>query len=153
MTEIVTSIEIAAPPQEVRAKFLDFSQLQTYHKGVWFKSIGPAVPNTPLEAGIKMRMVLDIMTMEPTLLENSPTCFRWGGTGLLGTFNGEHIFRFHPSTKTQGGTTFIQEEKFSGLLSFIIGPGIAGRGIGLRAKTLKGFEVFNKDLKKWCEGS
>jgi len=72
---------------------------------------------------------------------------------LLGTFNGEHIFRFEPSTKTQGGTTFVQEEKFTGLLSFLMSDGFIARSVGLKESSKKGFEGYNEDLKKWCEGS
>jgi hypothetical protein len=83
--------------------------------------------------------------------ENSPSCFRWIGSGLFGTFNGEHIFRFEPSSATQGGTTFLHEEKFTGMLSFIMGEGFIARSIGFRTKTQSGFERYNQDLKQWCE--
>jgi hypothetical protein len=48
-------------------QFLDFSQIPNYHQG-FFKSLGPAVPNTPLDPGIKMHNVLEGMTFKPTLL-------------------------------------------------------------------------------------
>ncbi|KAK6523169.1 hypothetical protein TWF694_006064 [Orbilia ellipsospora] len=153
MYHLHTTIEIAAPPSTVRAKFLDFSQIPKYHPNGFFKSIAPLVPGQPLEPGLKMHNELDGMTIEPVLIENSPSVFRWGGSGLLGTFKGEHIFRFEPSSQTQGGTTFTHEEKFTGLLSFIMGSNVAANSIGLRASTQKGFEKYNVDLKKWCEGS
>jgi len=68
-------------------------------------------------------------------------------------FNGEHCFRFQPSTTTQGGTTFVHEEKFTGALSFLMGEGFFARWVGLRESTKKGFEGYNQDLKKWCEQS
>ncbi|KAF3920660.1 hypothetical protein ABW21_db0206742 [Orbilia brochopaga] len=151
MHHIYTTIEISASPSTVREKFLNFSQLPSYHPNGFFKSISTAVPNAPLEPGVKLHNVLEGMTIEPTLLENSTSRFSWGGTGLLGTFSGEHIFRFEPSAKTQGGTTFIHEEKFTGLLSFIIGNGLVARSIGFRNSTEKGFERYNRDLKDWCE--
>ncbi|KAJ6255800.1 hypothetical protein Dda_9410 [Drechslerella dactyloides] len=151
MYHLYTTIEISASPNTVREKFLDFSQLPTYHPNGFFKSIKTAVPDKAFEPGVKLHNVLEGMTIEPTLIENSATCFRWGGTGLLGTFSGEHIFRFEPSTKTQGGTTFVHEEKFTGLLSFIMGHNPVARGIGLRDSTQKGFERYNRDLKVWCE--
>jgi hypothetical protein len=52
----------------------------------------------------------------------------------MGIFIGEHIFRFEPSTKTPGGTTFVQGEKFTGVLSWIINEGIVARAIGSREK-------------------
>ena len=79
--------------------------------------------------------------------------FMWGGSGLLGTFNGDHAFHFKPSTVTPGGTTFVQEEKFTGMLTFVMGENIVARGVGFRENTEKGFKRFNADLKKWCESS
>jgi hypothetical protein len=64
----------------------------------------------------------------------------------------EHIFRFEPSTKTQGGTTFVHEESFTGILAFLMGEGFVARSVGLRESTKRGFEGYNKDLKAWCEG-
>ncbi|EPS35502.1 hypothetical protein H072_11072 [Dactylellina haptotyla CBS 200.50] len=153
MQLLTTSIEIAAAPNVVREKFLDFSQLPNYHKNGFFKSIGPAVKGEPYEPGLKMRNELKVMVIEPTLLENSPKCFSWMGNGLLGTFNGEHRFRFEPSTTTPGGTTFIHEEIFTGALSLLMGENLAARAAGLKKTTKEGFEGFNVDLKKWCESS
>jgi hypothetical protein len=69
----------------------------------------------------------------------------------LGTFNGEHIFRFEQSNTNAGGTTFIHEEKFTGALSFLMGSGLAARSVGLKKKTEDGFKRFNQDFKAWCE--
>ncbi len=65
----------------------------------------------------------------------------------------EHIFRFEPSAKIQGGTTFVHEEKFSGIMGFIMGDGFVARSVGGREKTKAGFVSYNRDLKKWCQGS
>ena len=64
---------------------------------------------------------------------------------------GEHSFHFKPSEITNGGTTFVQEEKFSGVLSFLFGENWFARLIGIRAGTTRGFETYNEDLKAWCE--
>ncbi len=71
---------------------------------------------------------------------------------MLGTFVGKHIFRFTESEITKGATTFIHEEKFSGLLAFMIGEGAVGKMMGFNEKTRKGYERFNIDFKKWVEG-
>ena len=71
---------------------------------------------------------------------------------MLGTFNGNHAFHFTESKITNCATTFIQEEKFSGLLAFTMGEGVVANMIGLKEKTRKGFEGFNRDFKKWVEG-
>jgi hypothetical protein len=83
--------------------------------------------------------------------ENSPSCFSWGGGLPLGIFSGDHSFHFEPSSETQGGTTFVQQEQFTGLLSFLMGEGLLARSVGAAEKTKRGFEGYNKDLKAWCE--
>jgi len=87
------------------------------------------------------------MTISPTIVENSAQAFRWRGLlwGVPGLFTGEHQFRFEPSKKTPGGTTFVQAEKFSGILSFLI-----AEGTGFWKSTKEGFEGFNADLKAKC---
>ncbi|KAF2727668.1 hypothetical protein EJ04DRAFT_132902 [Polyplosphaeria fusca] len=115
------SIEIAAPPSVVRAKFLAFDTLPLYHPNGFFRSI------------------------------SSEHCFRWVGS-MPGVFTGEHIFRFEHSEVTPGGTTFSQEESFSGALSFLMGDNFAGRTLGWQEKSHKGWIRYNEDLKRWCEG-
>ena len=99
-----------------------------------------------------MNNVLEGMTFDPIVLENSLSTFRWRGN-FIGIFIGEHIFRFEPSTKTLGGTTFVQEEKFTGILSWMMSEGFVARAIGSREKARRGFERYNRDLKAWCEGA
>jgi hypothetical protein len=84
--------------------------------------------------------------------ENSGKCFRWRGTWHE-IFTGEHGFRFEASEEVEGGTTFIHEEKFSGLLGPMMGEGFIAKKSGFREKTRRGFEGFNGDLKRWIEGS
>ncbi|RDW57025.1 hypothetical protein BP6252_13897 [Coleophoma cylindrospora] len=145
---LTTKIEIAAPV----AAFLQFEKLPEYHPNGFFKSIRTATPNAPIEPGTKMQVVIEVGNLEPIILENSPSTFSWGGRGLLGTFNGNHSFHFTESETTKGGTTFIQEEQFSGLLAVTMGEGAIVKMIGLKEKTKKGFEGFNRDLKAWVEG-
>jgi hypothetical protein len=59
--------------------------------------------------------------------------------------NGDHFFRFEPSTITPGGTTFTHGEEFSGVLA---GP-FAWFGMGSKAGP--GFAKFNGDLKREAE--
>ncbi|KAE9375209.1 hypothetical protein N431DRAFT_480545, partial [Stipitochalara longipes BDJ] len=146
------SIEIAASPELVREKFLDCSQLQTYHPNGFYKSISTVTPNEPIQPGTKMVNVLEIMTAHATIEENSPACFRWGG-GIPGIFVGTHSFYFGSSTETRGGTTFIQEEKFTGIFTLLMGDNFIARVIGILEKTMKGWKRYNKDLKVWCERS
>jgi hypothetical protein len=39
-----------------------------------------------------------------------------------------------------------------GLGAFLMGEGFFGRSMGVREKAKLGFESYNRDLKKWCEG-
>ncbi|KFX96465.1 hypothetical protein O988_05293 [Pseudogymnoascus sp. VKM F-3808] len=88
---VTTQIEIVSPPAIVREKFLQFDQIPKYSPNGQFKSIRPAVPNTPLESGTKLRVeLLDGMKFDPVVKENSPTAFSWVGS-IPGIFSGEHV--------------------------------------------------------------
>jgi hypothetical protein len=91
----IESIEISASPEDVRKKviyevfcpfntillfrkhslrsisnsiqFLDFSSLQKYHPNGFFKSISTDPPNQPLEPGVKMCNVLELMTVHASI--------------------------------------------------------------------------------------
>lgn len=62
-------------------------------------------------------------------------------------FSGEHAFKFQPSATTQGHTTLVQEEVFTGLLSFLVAPTWS-----MGKQTQAGFEGFNRELKMKVEG-
>lgn len=81
---------------------------------------------------------------------NTPQTFTWAGSIPL-IFGGEHSFRFAPSHTTPGGTTFTQEESFSGALGFLMGEGFIAKKLGFGAKTILGWEGYNRDFKGWCE--
>ncbi|KAH7401136.1 hypothetical protein DE146DRAFT_655063 [Phaeosphaeria sp. MPI-PUGE-AT-0046c] len=142
------SIEIACPPQVVREKFLDFASLPKYHSS-FFTSITPL---GPLEPKQKIRIVFVGMgKMEGTIISNKPEAFTWLGS-LPYIFSGAHTFHFTPSTKTPGGTTFVQEETFTGALSWLMGGSFVAKQLGdMGKKTEKNWEGYNKDFKKWCE--
>jgi hypothetical protein len=172
MPHLFTKIEIAAPPSIVRERFLQFEQIPTYSPNGFFKWVGPAEKNAPLEPGTRMHNVLEGMVIDPIILvssdqfqliergeqrlivekENSEKCFRWRGTWHE-IFTGEHSFRFEQSENLKGGTTFIHEEVFSGLLGSLMGEGPLAKMLGFREKTKRGFEGFNGDFKTWVEGS
>ncbi|CAA9966717.1 hypothetical protein P3342_012692 [Pyrenophora teres f. teres] len=146
---VSASIEIAAPPEAVRAKFLDFSSLPTYHKS-FFGSITPI--NDNLNPDSKLRVVLNAagQIMEPVIIENTPACFAWRGSIPL-LFTGAHYFRFEKSQTLSGGTHFVQEEVFGGALGFLMGENVVARQIGFAEKTVKGWTGFNADFKDACE--
>lgn len=88
------------------------------------------------------------MEFYPEVLANDEHEFKWRGKlwGIPGLFTGEHVFRFEDSKETQAGTTFVQSEEFSGVLSLI-----SREGSKMYTETKAGFEGFNKDLKARCE--
>jgi hypothetical protein len=78
------------------------------------------------------------------LQENTATQFKWRGS-IPFLLNGDHFFRFEPSTITPGGTTFTHGEEFSGIMA---GP---FAWFGSFSKAGPGFARFNGDLKREAE--
>ncbi|PNY25735.1 Uncharacterized protein TCAP_04329, partial [Tolypocladium capitatum] len=126
-------------------QFLDFASYPTWTQG-YIKSITAA--DAAAAPGTKLRAVMARLTVSPRVLANSPGEFRWRGWlhGLPGVFTGDHVFVFEPSGTTRGGTTFVQAERFSGLLA-----ALQPRGAALRESVRRDFVGFNEDLKKRCE--
>jgi len=149
---IATEIEIAASPEMVRAKFLDFPSIATYSPDGFIKSIAPIVPGKTIEPGDILDVQLKGTAFKPVSVENTPQTFSWKGS-LLGLFVGTHYFRFQPSQKTPGHTTLLHGEQFGGPLGFMIGENAFAKMIGVREESTKGFEGFNKDFKAWVERS
>ncbi|KAF2995696.1 hypothetical protein E8E13_003417 [Curvularia kusanoi] len=144
------SIDIAAPPSAVRAKFLDFASLPTYTH--FFESITSPHPGTSLSKGDVVDVKLaDSPSFKGAIQTNTPTLFQWTGS-LPFVFTGTHSFRFEPSVEIPGGTLFVQEEVFSGALGPLMGENAVARMLGFREKTRKTWEGFNADLKGVCEG-
>ncbi len=79
------------------------------------------------------------MTFKPTVLTAEPDReLRWLGRFLLpGLLDGEHSFRIEPVAG--GRARFIQPERFSGILSGLLGTTLD--------KTQHGFEQMNSALK------
>lgn len=144
---VSSTIEIAAPPDLVRAKFLDFSNMKTYHTS-FFASI---VPLTTLTPGEKIRVTFaGNYSMDAEILVNEPKCFTWAGR-IPYVFGGDHSFHFTPSSTTPGGTTFTQKESFYSTFGFLLNDNFVGRRMGYREKTAKNWDKFNEDLKRACE--
>ena len=62
-------------------------------------------------------------------------------------FSGEHSFKFQPSANAPGHTTLVQQEVFTGVLSFL-----EGSSWSEGKKTKARFEQFNQELKERVEG-
>lgn len=162
MVLIHTQIEIAAPPEKVRAIFLDFPKISEWHKG-FFKEIHYAPGKTTADVGDKLKVIAEGMTFEPIVVvcntrkrkqgsdmlmkvqENSPAKLEWTGS-LPYIFTGIHSYQFRPSEENPGNTTFVQEESFTGLLSPLMWT-------PLGSSTKAGFEKINADLKAKAESS
>ncbi|KAK4624576.1 hypothetical protein CLAFUW4_06206 [Fulvia fulva] len=145
MVLITTSIEIAAPPSRVREVFNDFASWPTWTTGM-IKAVSSHKSGTEVKVGDTLEVVLEGMTIEPTLLVNSGSKFEWRGSAL-GLFMGDHGFTFKGSEITAGGTTFVHEENFYRLLGLMM-----MLPLGFHGSTKKGFEKFNDDLKRRVEG-
>jgi hypothetical protein len=65
---------------------------------------------------------------------------------VLWPSHGEAYFYFEPSKTTPGGTTFVQDEEFTGILSILFYEGSA-----MREKTQSNFETYNSDIKARVE--
>lgn len=83
--------------------------------------------------------------------KNTPEVFVWTGS-LPFIFTGTHSFYWTPSKTTPGGTTFTQEEKFTGVLGALLyGESVVARSAGRKESTRKGWQGLNEDLKKVVE--
>ena len=84
------------------------------------------------------------MIFKPKILKFIPNKeIRWIGHFIVpGLFDGEHIFEFLGNKNNT--TTFIQREKFTGILVPFLKK-------LLDENTRHGFELMNKKLKEKCE--
>lgn len=104
-----------------------------------------------LQAGDKVTVKIANSPAFPGKIEsNTHELFSWTGS-LPFIFTGTHSFHWTPSTTTPGGTTFTQEERFSGLLGGLYGDGAIAKSVGMKEKTRNGWEGFNADLKRAVE--
>jgi len=135
--EIKTSIEISAAPETIWKILTDFQEY-----GKWNPFI------TKISGEQRMGGLLEIkaggITFKPKLLKyDEPKEIRWlGKLFFKGLFDGEHSFQI--IDHNNGSCTFLQEEKFNGIL------------VGLFAKKLdketkSGFIKMNIKLKELAE--
>ncbi|CAI6263601.1 unnamed protein product [Periconia digitata] len=142
---ITTTIEIAARPSTVRNVFLDWPHYSNWTQRFKLTPLEPATA-TPIELKPGDKIKVDMGTVfRPVVVENSPHAFKWLGS-LYGLFDGQHEFYFKESETTPGGTTLVQEEHFTGALTYFVREGSSG---GVQTKT--NFGVFNEDLKREAE--
>ncbi|KAG7818637.1 hypothetical protein KL909_005027 [Ogataea angusta] len=110
MTLVLTSTIINAAPETVRSVFLDFDN---YEWSAFLKSVkaNPPKPSASIAPGDKLDVVLEgsrTMKINPVVVENSPSAFRWKGTlGFDTIFSGTHSYEFNP---TEDGKTNLEEQ-------------------------------------------
>ena len=142
--ELTSEIEIDATPERIWSILTEFDKFPEWNP--FIREISGNV-----EKGKRLSVTLHpsggrTLKMSPTLLEVEPSKeLRWiGHLGISGVFDGEHIFELKPMGP--GKTTFVQRERFAGiLLPFLTGM--------LRGETARGFSEMNLALKRRAEGT
>ena len=140
--EIRTSIVISASPEQVWKVFTDFEKYPE-----WNPFLRSVTGNVKTGGKIVARIEppgAKGMTFKPTVLAFEPNKeFRWIGHLLFpGLFDGEHIFELIGNA--DGTTTFIQREKFKGVLVPLFKK-------MLDVNTINGFNRMNTALKERVE--
>ena len=139
--EIQHQIDIDAPPAAVWAQLTDTGAYAEWN---------PFVRRLDGALTEGARLQVDIappggraMTFKPTVLAARPHReLRWLGKFLVkGLIDGEHSFRLEPLP--DGGTRFVQAERFRGVLVRLLG--------GTLENTRLGFEQMNLALKQRAE--
>lgn len=138
--EIVTEIEIAAPPDHVWAVLTDGAKYPE-----WNPFIVSMAGDIRAGATLTNRMRPQAgspMTFRPVVLRAEPDReLRWlGRLGLPRIFDGEHYFLLNPSPE---GTRLVQGERFRGIALWIIDP----------EQFRADFEALNAALKARAEGA
>ena len=140
--EIKTQILINASPEKVWAILTNFEKYSEWNPFIQSISGNPVV-------GLKIKAKLQPpgasgMTFTPTVLAfETNKEFKWIGHLLFnGLFDGEH--KFELIDNHDGTTTFIQSEKFKGILVPIFKK-------MLEVNTLNGFQQMNEKLKARVE--
>jgi hypothetical protein len=140
--EIRTEIVINATPFRVWSVLSDLENYPTWNP--FITSIkGNLIEGNTITARIQPPGSSG-MTFKPRLLVvRRAQELRWlGHLFFPGLFDGEHIFELNENT--DGSTTFVQREKFSGILVPLFKK-------MLDVNTVQGFELMNKKLKELAE--
>lgn len=134
---IYSEILIHSTPEKVWSVLIDFKNYPNWNPFIKSLKGNPATDKTievflqpPGQKG---------MTFKPAVLTFTPNKeFRWIGKLLIrGLFDGEHVFILQDNQN--GTTTFIQYERFRGILVPFVKK-------MLEENTLKGFEIMNEAI-------
>jgi len=140
MRSISTTVDIAAPPEQVWAVLADLAAYQEWNPFI------PSASGTLTEgARLTLRLAPPggrAMTFRPTVLAAQPgELLRWIGRLIMpGVFDGTHQFTLED---LGGRTRLTQSETFRGVLVPFTG--------GTMTRTKVGFEALNQALKDRVE--
>jgi hypothetical protein len=139
--EIETSIKINSKADKIWQELTNFDEYKNWNPFI-IDIIGELGENKILKIIVKMND-LKTMSFKPKILKcNKKQELRWLGKLLFsGIFDGEHYFLIKENI--DGTCTFIQGEKFSGVLIPFSKNTILN--------TKKSFETMNEKLKKRVE--
>jgi len=141
--EIVTEIEINAPPSRVWQVLIDFEKYPTWNSFIK-KISGIPARNEKLEVhmpdprGGMMVFTPDVLVAEK---ERELT---WLGRSEGDVFNGEHRFLIEPIENNNNKVHFVQSEKFTGSM-------VASLQGWLDTAVKQNFEDMNRALKQRAE--
>lgn len=139
MKHIKTEILISASSEKVWQLLMDFDNYPNWN---------PFIKNIQKNKSDSTKLEIEIQPPNGNKINFKPTItdqiknkrFSWKGKLLVsGLFDGEHIFEL--IANPDGSTTFIQSEKFSGILVPFINLN----------STEKGFVLMNQKLKQLAE--
>nr|WP_319399219.1 SRPBCC domain-containing protein [uncultured Carboxylicivirga sp.] len=137
--EIKTAISIEASTEKIWSILTSFDKYPNWNP--FIKELSGEV-----SAGNKIKVVIEpdgqkAMTFKPKVLSYVTNKeFTWKGHFIIpGIFDGEH--RFKLIDNGDGSTTFVQSEKFNGVLA----------GLLNLENTEKGFKLMNEKLKELSE--
>jgi hypothetical protein len=140
--ELSTSIQISASPEEVWNQLVEFESYPEWNSFI------KLIRRTP-EIGEKIEVTIQAPGKSPmnftpkVLVFEKNKLFVWKGKVLIpGLFDGEH--RFEIKDNGGGTTTFIQSEKFSGILIPFFKEMI-------HVNSKQGFENMNAELRTRVE--
>ena len=142
MRELTTEITIAAPPERVWAVLTEFETYPDWNPFIT-RVEGEAVIGSRLDADLKPEG-RKATRIRPTVVEvEEGRLLAWlGHLGVKGIFDGRHRFEVTPGP--DGGTRFVQSERFSGILSRPIMAMI-------EKATEAGFRMMNEALRDRSE--
>lgn len=140
--ELISQIEIDAPPERVWDVLTDFARFPEWNPFI-------RAASGKIEAKGKLTVTMQpsggrATTFSPTLLKVDPYReLRWlGHLGFPGLFDGQHIFELKRLGTAK--TLFAQREQFAGIfLPLLVGM--------LRKETAHGFDEMNRALKSRAE--